>query len=92
MFKPLRDYLIIKADKDNKVSDTGFHLVSEWDKLPHTGTVEAVGPKVTQVQKGDYVRFNRYAFEKVSEDLFIGIENNVVATIYVERLRQLDNG
>jgi co-chaperonin GroES (HSP10) len=85
MFKPLRDYLIIKADKDKKVSDTGFHLVSEWEKLPHTGTVEAVGPKVTQVQKGDYVRFNRYAFESLGEEdghsVFIGIENNVVAKI-----------
>jgi co-chaperonin GroES (HSP10) len=80
MFEPLRDYLIIKADKDDKKAGD-FHLVREWDKLPHTGTVEAIGPQVTQVETGDYVRFNRYAFEKVDEDLFIGIEKNVVAKI-----------
>jgi NADPH:quinone reductase-like Zn-dependent oxidoreductase len=83
MFSPLRDYLTIKADKDDKKSGD-FHLVREWDKLPHTGTVESVGPKVTQIEPGDYVRFNRYAFEKIGEDLFIGIEQNVVAKINEE--------
>jgi co-chaperonin GroES (HSP10) len=80
MISPLRDYLLIKADKDDKKSGE-FLLVREWDKLPHTGTVEAIGPEVTQVAVGDYVRFNRYAFEKVGEDEFIGIEKNVVAKI-----------
>lgn len=80
-FKPLRDNLVIKADKENNRTESGFTLVREWEKLPHYGEVTAIGPKCTEVKTGDRVRFNRYAFEKVGEDEFIGLERNVVAII-----------
>lgn len=78
---PLRDYVLIRADKENKQTDSGLLLAREWEKLPHTGEVLALGPEVTQVKVNDHVRFNRYAFEKLTEDEFIGIERNIVAIL-----------
>lgn len=81
MFNPLRDYLLIRADQDDKKTASGILLTREWEKLPHTGKVLSIGPEVTQIAVGDHVRFNRYAFEKVGDDEFIGTEKNVVAKI-----------
>lgn len=81
MFKPLRDYVLIRADKDDKKTKSGILLSREWDKLPHTGEILAIGPQVNEVKVSDHVRFNRYAFEKVGDDEFIGTEKNIVAVI-----------
>lgn len=75
---PLRDYLIIRVDEAKAKTDSGLLLTYEWKKLPHSGEVLAIGPDVTQVEVGDHVYFNRYAFQKISEDEFVGIEKNVV--------------
>lgn len=81
MYSPLRDYLLIESDESDAKSKSGIYLNYEWKRLPHTGIVKAIGPKVTQVSVGDHVRFNRYAFEKLSDNELIGIEKNVVAII-----------
>lgn len=81
MLSPLRDNLLIRADKKDDKTKSGFLLVDEWNTLPHTGEVLAIGPQVTQVAVGERVRFNRYAFEKVGTDELIGLERNVTAKI-----------
>lgn len=78
--QPLRDNVVVKADKDDgKVK--GFLVVREWEKLPHTGEITAVGPLAKDVAIGDRVHFNRYAYQKIDEDLFIGLERNITAII-----------
>jgi co-chaperonin GroES (HSP10) len=79
--EPLRDNVVIKADKDEGKTKSGILLAREWEKLPHTGEVTAVGPQVTAVAIGDKVHFNRYAFHKIDDDLFIGIEKNINARV-----------
>lgn len=79
--EPLRDCVVIKTDKDDGKTKSGFHVAREWTKLPHTGEVTAVGPLVQAVAIGDRIHFNRYAFQKIDEDLFIGIEKNINARL-----------
>ena len=76
---PLRNNVVVKADKDEGKTASGLLLAREWEKLPHTGEITAVGPLVTDVKVGDHVHFNRYAFIKVDEDLFIGLDKNINA-------------
>ena len=79
--QPLRDMLTIEVDKDDSKSKSGILLAREWEKLPHTGVVKAIGSQVTDVKVGDRVHFNRYAFNKVGENLFIGTEDNLNAIL-----------
>lgn len=79
--QPLRDNVLIRADKDSAKTASGFVLAREWEKLPQTGEVLEVGPDVKQVAKGDYVRFHRYAFHKVDEQDFLGLESNIQAKL-----------
>ena len=79
--QPLRTNVVIKADKDTKTTESGIMVVREWEKLPHTGEVTHIGPQVTEVKVGDRVRFNRYAYEKIDDDLFIGLEANITAVL-----------
>jgi co-chaperonin GroES (HSP10) len=78
--KPLRNNVVIKADKDDG-KEGSFLIAREWEKLPQTGTVLSVGPDVTEVKPDDYVRFNRYAFEKIGSEEFIGLDKNIVAIL-----------
>lgn len=78
---PLRDNLVIKADKDDGKTASGLYVAREWEKLPHTGEVMAVGKDVTDIKVGDRVHFNRYAFQKIDNDLFIGLEKNLNAIL-----------
>lgn len=78
--KPLRNNLVIKADKDD--GKVGSILVArEWEKLPHTGEVISIGPDILDIKVGNKVHFNRYAFQKVDEELFIGLDKNVNAIL-----------
>jgi co-chaperonin GroES (HSP10) len=78
---PLRDNVYIQADEDSKKTSSGILLSREWDKLPHTGKVLAVGSGVKDIVPGLHVRFNRYAFEKIGDREFIGMEKNIVAIL-----------
>lgn len=79
--QPLRTNVLIRADKDDGKSASGLFLAHEWEKHPHTGEVLEVGTEVSSVKKGDHVRFNRYAFEKIGEEEFIGLESNITAIL-----------
>lgn len=61
MIQPLRDVILIKADKAQKSTDSGLLISEDWKTLPLTGTVLAIGPQVTDVAIGDRVGFARYA-------------------------------
>jgi co-chaperonin GroES (HSP10) len=76
---PLRNNVVIKADKDDRKSQSGILIAREWEKLPHTGEVMNVGKDVTDVKVGDRVHFNRYAYIKIEDDLFIGLDKNINA-------------
>jgi chaperonin GroES len=57
----LRDLVLIKADEAKKQTASGLLIHEEWQTLPPTGEVLAVGPLVTTVKAGDRVLFERYA-------------------------------
>ena len=57
---PLRDLVVIEVDESKKQTASGLLIHEEWETLPPTGTVLAVGPEVTEVQPGDRVLFERY--------------------------------
>lgn len=65
---PLRDLLLIKADKPKGETESGLLVSEEWKSLPLTGEVLAIGPEVTAVKVGDRVGFNRYASEVLEND------------------------
>lgn len=79
--KPLRDNVVIQPDKDDSKTESGIMLAREWKKLPHTGTVLSVGPEVKVLGVGDRVWFHRYAFHKITDDAFIGLEKSVAGTL-----------
>lgn len=65
---PVRDILLIKADKARTETKSGLLLNEQWKTLPLTGEVLAVGPDVTYAKVGDRVGFNRYASEVLPDD------------------------
>jgi co-chaperonin GroES (HSP10) len=79
--QPLRNNVVIKADKDDAKTESGILLAREWEKLPHTGEITAVGENLTVLKPGMRVHFNRYAFAKIDKDLFIGLDKNVNAIL-----------
>lgn len=58
--QPLRDTLLIKADKARDKTASGLLIQEDWKTLPPLGTVLAVGPDVRWVAVGDRVMFERY--------------------------------
>lgn len=66
--KPLRDLVLVKADKAKTQTESGFFLAENWKTLPLTGKVLAVGPDVTTVKKGDKIGFARYGSVILPDD------------------------
>jgi len=79
--QPLHDRVLVLADEPDKKTKSGIYVHREWKQLAHTGLVKNVGAEVTEVNKGDRVHFNRYAFTPLGEGLFIGSVKNINAVI-----------
>lgn len=76
--KPLRDLVLVKADKPKNQTDSGFFLVENWKTLPLTGKVLAVGPLVTSVKKGDTIGFARYGTVILPDDQRLCKESHIL--------------
>lgn len=57
---PLRDMILLEADKPKNQTESGILIAEDWKSLPPTGDVISVGPDVTGINPGDKVLFNRY--------------------------------
>ena len=81
LMHPTRNLLLILADKPRTRTELGLYLQEEWKTLPHTGTVQEVGPLVTDVKVGDRVLFERYASIILEGDNRLCQESHVLAII-----------
>jgi chaperonin GroES len=64
VLKPRNDYVAVRRDKPDTVSGGGIALVNLAEDVslaPQQGVVLAIGPKVTQVKKGDRVLIGSYS-------------------------------
>lgn len=60
--QPLKDLVLIEADKPKEKTASGIYITEDWKTLPPMGTVKAVGPEVKdQSLVGKRVLFERYA-------------------------------
>lgn len=59
--QPMRDLILIKADKPKSETTSGILLNEEWKTLPLEGEILAIGPTVTDFKVGDKVMFERYS-------------------------------
>lgn len=67
--QPLRNLIIVRPDKPKEKTDSGIIIANEkWKQLPFTGTVEAIGPLVENVQVGDRIVFARYTVTELPDD------------------------
>jgi co-chaperonin GroES (HSP10) len=81
MLKPLRDIILIRADKPKEKTASGLYVIEEWKTLPATGEVLAVGPLVIDVAVGDHVQFERYASVILENDERLCQESHVLGVL-----------
>ena len=67
--KPLRDNVLLEADKPAKQSASGILIQEDWKSVPPTGRVLAIGPDCEGISVGDTVLFNRYGSITVEDDI-----------------------
>lgn len=79
--KPLKDRVIIFAEKPKEQTASGLYVVEEWKTLPPVGVVEAIGPDVIEVKVGDKVLFERYASVILKDDRRMCKESHVLAVL-----------
>lgn len=56
----MRDLVLIQADEVKTQTESGLLIHEEWQTVPPTGVILAVGPQVKEVKVGDKVLFERY--------------------------------
>ncbi len=76
--QPIRDVVLVKADKPKAQTESGILLDEEWKTLPLEGEVLAVGPDVHGVGVGDRIGFNRYASLVLENDERLCNERNIL--------------
>ena len=82
LMKLLHDYLLIRVDKTPESSKGGIMLTDANRRLPNTGTVEAIGNRVSAADVGARVIFLRYSsIDGPEEDLRICKEEHVVGIL-----------
>lgn len=80
--QPLADNILIRPDEPKTQTDSGIFIKEDWETRPPIGTLEEVGPDVTQVSKGDRVVFMRYGSVKTPDDkLRLINESHILAKI-----------
>ena len=84
MLIPKRDLVLIQADAPKEQTKSGLYIVEEWKTLPHTGTVLAVGPKVTEVKVGERLLFERYGSVILEKGQRLCKESHCLATLEEE--------
>jgi len=67
-FKPLKDRCFVKYSEHEEKTAGGLYIPDAAKEKPQKGSVEAVGPEVKEVKKGDEILFDRYSGSKVKLD------------------------
>ena len=79
MLKPLRDSVLLEADKATERTASGLYIKEDWATLPSYGNVISVGPEVKDIKAGDRVLFNRYAAIQLEEQKRLVTERDIQA-------------
>ena len=83
MIKPLTDRVVAKKDQPLEKTKSGI-LLGEAKEAPAYAVVEAVGPDVKDVKKGDKIIFKEYSTTEVEyedEKYIIVKEEDILATL-----------
>ena len=83
MIKPLTDRVVAKKDQPLEKIKSGI-LLGEAKEAPAYAVVEAVGPDVKDVKKGDKIIFKEYSTTEVEyedEKYIIVKEEDILATL-----------
>ncbi|MBR0479828.1 co-chaperone GroES [Candidatus Saccharibacteria bacterium] len=81
--KPLKDRVVAKIEKPLEKTAAGI-LLGDTKEKPAYAVVEAVGPEVKEVKKGDKIVYKEYATTEVEveKDKYIILkEEDVLATL-----------
>lgn len=66
MIKPLADRVLVLADPAETKTASGIIIPDTAKEKPDSGTVIAVGGKVTEIKEGDRILYRKYAGTEVS--------------------------
>ena len=83
MIKPLTDRVVAKKDQPLEKTKSGI-LLGEAKEAPAYAIVEAVGPDVKDIKKGDKIIFKEYSTTEVEldgEKYIILKEEDILATL-----------
>jgi len=81
--KPKKDRLIIVAEKQKDVTDSGIIIPEKSKGRPHKAVVTATGPDVKDIVVGEKIVFSKYAGTVVNlddETFLIIREEDVIAS------------
>ena len=83
MIKPLKDRIVAIVEKPLEKTKSGI-LLGETKEKPAYAVVEAVGPEVSGVKKGDKIIYKEYSTTEVKmegKEYIILKEEDVLATV-----------
>lgn len=81
--KPLQDRVVAKKEEPQTMTKSGI-LLGEAKEAPSYAVVEAVGPEVKTVKKGDKIVYKQYSTTEVKLDeteYIILKEEDILATL-----------
>ena len=81
--KPLKDRVVAKVEKPLEKTKSGI-LLGEAKEKPAYAVVEAIGPEVSGVKKGDKIVYKEYSTTEIKvdgEEYLILKEEDVLATL-----------
>jgi len=67
-FQPLGERVLIKRVEEEQKTASGIIIPDNAKEKPQEGVVEAVGPDVKSVSKGDKVVFGKYSGTEIKVD------------------------
>lgn len=82
--KPLADRVVATREEAATKTASGLYLPSTAKEKPTYATVQAVGPEVKAIKKGDKIVFKEYATTELkidNKEYLIVKEEDVLATI-----------
>ena len=82
--KPLADRVVAVREKAQEKTASGLYLPDNSQEKPVVAVVEAVGPDVKQVKKGDKIVYKEYSTTELKIDnveYLIVKEEDVLATV-----------
>lgn len=65
MIKPLKDHILVKAEKEEEITKSGFYIPKENKTKADEGTIVAVGSTVDELKVGDHIIFQQYTPNEV---------------------------